>query len=66
MVNFPPTSQEITQETVKIEKKKFSIKRFFALNWRIIVLLLLLISSIAFIVWSNSQVEENFTDTFQE
>lgn len=54
-------------ETNKQIKKTIKAKmiRFLALNWRIIILVLLLIASILFIMWSNSQVDENFVDTLR-
>ena len=46
--------------TIKVSKLKF----FLLLNWRIILLILLLLGSVLFILWSNSEVDNNFTNTF--
>jgi len=52
-------------EYVVRNRKFYKFKQFWRLNWRIIVLLLLLLISLAFIWWSNNQVDENFTNVFQ-
>ena len=60
------TITQIDSKTVIKPKRSFGdkFKTFWVLNWRILVLLLLLIGSIAFIIIANAQVDDNFTNTF--
>lgn len=47
-----------------INNKTFSqkIREFLILNWRIIILSLLLILSISFLWWYSQEVDTNFTE----
>ena len=50
-----------TKERVSLLIK---INRFWILNWRIIILVLLIITSIIFVWWNNTEVADNFVSRF--
>ena len=58
-------SRAIQSNDIPSKKLLKKTKRFLILNWRIIILLFLLIASISFILWSNSEVDQNFINQFQ-